>query len=209
MKKNLFLIVLFINVFCLGQTKIYLDKNISIVINQEFNKKKLSINEVNKFIENEKLEKSFIKDKKYLENQDAYIITDINNPKSFINVNINKVIMPESVNNLTMDKSDELKSLFTNYIDSKVSENLNQFEKGSAQFINKTKMLSINGVNVLLCTISTSLKVKENDILNAKSDILYIFNDTTMIVLSIAKSEADYSTWEKIANKIIQSINKE
>lgn len=192
-----------------GQTKIYLDKNISIVINQEFNKKKLSINEVNKFIENEKLEKSFIKDKKYLENQDAYIITDINNPKSFINVNINKVIMPESVNNLTMDKSDELKSLFTNYIDSKVSENLNQFEKGSAQFINKTKMLSINGVNVLLCTISTSLKVKENDILNAKSDILYIFNDTTMIVLSIAKSEADYSTWEKIANKIIQSINKE
>ena len=32
MKKKIFLIVLFINVFCLGQTKIYLDKNISIII---------------------------------------------------------------------------------------------------------------------------------------------------------------------------------
>lgn len=192
MKKNLFFTILFIPYLVFSQTKIYLDDNISITIGKEFTKQKISISEINKFIENEKLEKKFIEEKKYLEKQVSYNVTNIEDPKSFINVNINKINLSESIDNSSMDKSDEMKNFFTNYIDSQMLQNFNQLEKDNTQFVNKTKMLTINGINILLCNISTSLKVKENDVLNAKSDVIYIFNNKNMIILSIDKSEKDY-----------------
>ena len=76
MKKIYFLQFLIIPYLAFSQTKIYLDDNISIIINKEFTKQKMSIDEVNKFIKNEKLEKILIKEKKNLENQLSYNITN-------------------------------------------------------------------------------------------------------------------------------------
>lgn len=195
--------------FLFSQTKIFLDNNISVTIGEEFKKQKISINEVNKFLDNEKLEKKFIQQKKYLESQISYTITNTDNPKSFINVNFNKISLPESINNYTMDKSNELRSFFISYIDSEVSKKFNQSNEMNAKFIDSTKMISINGINILQCKISTNMKVKENDFLNAISDILYIFDDKNMIILSIDKSEDDYLTWEYLSQKIIRSIQKD
>lgn len=208
MKKNLLFITLLLSCLAFSQTKIYLDNDISIIIGKEFTKQKLSVDELNKFIENDKLENKFIKEKVYLESQKVYSLVNENNPKSFINVNINKITLPESINNFTMDKSEELKSLFTNYIDAEVSKNFNQISEMNAVLVDKTKMMSINGVNVLKCKISTYVKVKENDYLKAHSDVLYIFNDTNMIILSIDKSENDYLVWEKLSQQILETIQK-
>lgn len=208
MKKNLLFITLLLSCLAFSQTKIYLDNDISINIGKEFTKQKLSVDELNKFIENDKLENKFIKEKVYLESQKVYSLVNENNPKSFINVNINKITLPESINNFTMDKSEELKSLFTNYIDAEVSKNFNQISEMNAVLVDKTKMMSINGVNVLKCKISTFVKVKENDYLKAHSDVLYIFNDTNMIILSIDKSENDYLVWEKLSQQILETIQK-
>lgn len=209
MKKILLLIITFLYISSFGQTKVFLDKDISVTINQEFSRKKLSVKEINDFIENDKMENLFIKEKKYLENQLIYNITSLVDPKSFININISKISLPESIDNSTIDNSEEMKRFITNYIDSEVSKNFDKIEKGNAKFINKTRIVKINGVNVLICTISTSLKAKENDILNAESDVMYIFNNKNMIILSVDKSENDFATWNKMAQKIIQSITKE
>ncbi len=208
MKKIYFLQFLIIPYLAFSQTKIYLDDNISIIINKEFTKQKMSIDEVNKFIKNEKLEKILIKEKKNLENQLSYNITNTDNPKSFINININKINLPESISNDTMDKSEELKTFFTNYIDSEVSKNFQQNSEINAKLIDKTKMISVNGINILRCKISTRLKVKKNDFLEGEAEVLYIFDDTNMIILSIDKSAFDYQTWENLSQSIIQSIHK-
>lgn len=209
MKQKLLLFIFFLPTMLFSQIKIFLDQSISITMGKEFREQNISVEELNKFIDNEKIEKFFIKEKVYLENQTSFNITNPKNPKSFININLIKITLPEKVDNSTMNKSEEIRIFFTNYIDEQVSNNFDKFGKGSAKFINKTKLNEINGINILQCQISTSLKVKQDDVLNANTDIIYIFNDKSMIILSIDKTENDYAVWNKISKNIINSIQKE
>lgn len=189
-----------------SQKKLYLNENISLYLNDSF--KKLPTNIANLEKSNNEEFKNWIKgDSDFVFSQNAYNITNPRNPKSFINIAISKIILPESIENSSLGQNLEQSTFIASYLDNEVSKNFSKTNSSNAQLIQKNQLININGLKVFNCIIHTNLEARINDFLSTTSYIYYIFYNKELLFLSIDITDNEKGKWEIIRSSTINSLS--